>query len=116
MPPSRLNIAQKRFLLVVVSLGLFMVADTLYLLLNRLAEVLGIGYFAITELSLSRFYQIMVLSHTGIGLLLVTIATLFVVWHLPAVWRRHRQKAIYTGLVTLGLGLLLAVTGLLIVS
>jgi len=116
MPPSRLNIAQKRFLIVVVSLGLFMVADTLYLLLNRLAELLDIGYFAATEISLSRFYQVMVLSHTGVGLLLVTVATLFVIWHLPAVWRQHRQKAIYTGMITLGLGLLLAVTGLLIVS
>ena len=116
MSPSRLNSPQRRFLLVVVALGIFMIADTLYLLANRLAEVLGVGYFAVTELSLPKFYQVVVLAHTGVGLLLMTVALLFVAWHLPAVWRRHRRKAIYTGIVTLALGLTLGVTGLLVVS
>ena len=84
MSPSRLNNAQRRFLLVVVVLGISMIADTLYLLANRLAEVLGIGYFAVSEVSLPRFYQVMVLGHTGVGLILVTAALVFAAWHLPA--------------------------------
>ena len=38
--PSRLSAVQQRTLLVVVILGVFMVADTLYLLTNRLADAL----------------------------------------------------------------------------
>ena len=38
--PSRLSTRQQRTLLAVVALGVFMVADTLYLLTNRLADVL----------------------------------------------------------------------------
>ena len=93
-----------------------MFADTLYLLVNRLADSLQIGYFAVTETSLPKFYQVMVLSHTGAGLLLVVLAVAFVELHLPAVWRRSRRRAIATGIVTIGLGLLLTVTGLFILS
>ena len=51
-PRSRLGPLQKRLLLLVVGLGVLMLADTLYLLANRAADVLGIGYFAVTDLSL----------------------------------------------------------------
>jgi hypothetical protein len=114
--PSRLSALQQRTLLVVVALGVFMVADTLYLLANRLADVLDLGYFAVTDISLPKFYQGMVLSHTGIGLVLVALVLGFVVWHLPAVWRKSRKRAIYTGIVTVVLGLVLAVSGLFILS
>ena len=110
--PSRLNTLQKRCVYAIVALGIFMIADTLYLLVNRLAEWQGIEYFAITEVSLPIFYQGMVLSHTGVGLLLVALCIVFVVWHLPTVWRKNRKRAIYTGVVTLALGLVLAITGL----
>jgi len=103
--PSRLSALQQRTLLVVVALGVFMVADTLYLLANRLADVLGLDYFAVTHISLPKFYQGMVLSHTGIGLVLVALVAAFVVWHLPAVWRKSRKRAIYTGITTVVLGL-----------
>ena len=83
---SRLSSSQQRVLAVVVALGVFMIADTLYLLVNRLGELLEIGYFAATAISLPKFYQGMVLSHTAVGLILVFIAVLFVAWHLPAVW------------------------------
>ncbi|MEW6755647.1 MAG: tetratricopeptide repeat protein [Candidatus Latescibacterota bacterium] len=116
MSPSRLRTPQKRLLAVVVGLGVFMLADTLYLLVNRLASLLHLGYFAVTDTSLPAFYQVLVLSHTGVGLALVVAAAGFVVWHLPTVWRRHRRRAIYTGAATAVLGLTLAVTGLLIVS
>ena len=114
--PSRLGKAQKRLLLLVLGLGVFMLADTLYLLANRLAEVLGINYFAITEVSLPRFYQGMVLSHTGVGLALAALALGFVVWHLPRVWRANRRRAITTGAATVTLGGVLTVTGLFILS
>ncbi len=114
--PSRLNAAQQRFLLALMFFGVFMIANTLYLLVNRLADTFGISYFAVTDISLPKFYQVMVLSHTGIGLLLVVLALAFVIWHLPAVWRKNRKQAIYTGIVTLVLGLVLAVTGLFILS
>jgi len=114
--PSRLSAVQQRALLVVVALGVFMVADTLYLLVNRLADALDIDYFAVTDISLPKFYQGMVLSHTGVGLMLVALAVGFVAWHLPAVWRKSRKRAIYTGIATLALGLVLAVSGLFILS
>ena len=114
--PSRLNAAQKRLLQVVVGMSVFMLADTLYLLINRLADTLRIGYFAVTETSLPKFYQGMVLSHTGVGLVLLVVAVGFVIWHLPAVWRRNKTQAIYTGALTLALSLVLGVTGLFILS
>ena len=113
---SRLKPPQQRALFLVLGLGLFMLGDTLYLLVNRLAQTAGSAYFAVTETSLPKFYQVMVLSHTGVGLALVVLAVGFVLWHLPAVWRRHRTKAIYTGAATLILGLVLAISGLFILS
>ena len=93
-----------------------MLADTLYLLVNRLADALQLQYFAVTETSLPKLYQVMVLSHTGVGLVLAAIATAFVVWHLPAVWRAHRRRAIITGASTIFFGLILTVTGLFVLS
>lgn len=113
---SRLSFYQQRALLLVVALSVLMLADTLYLLAHRAAAALGSTYFAVTDISLPRFYQGMILSHTGLGLVLVIITLAFVEWHLPAVWRRHRRQAIVTGLVTLGLAAALTVTGLFIVS
>ena len=118
MPPrtSRLNRPQQRLVAVLVALGIFMLADTLYLLTNRLADALGLQYFAVTEISMPKFYQGLVLSHTGMGLILVALAVAFVLWHLPAVWRKNRRRAIYTGMATAALGLLLCLTGLFILS
>lgn len=93
-----------------------MLANTLYLLINRGALAAGLGYFAVTDISLPQFYQGMVLSHTGLGIVLVVLTLAFVEWHLPSVWRRHRRRAIYTGLVTVLLGGVLLVTGLFILS
>ncbi|MYA22173.1 MAG: tetratricopeptide repeat protein [Gemmatimonadetes bacterium] len=114
--PSRLSTRQQRTLLVVVALGVFMVADTLYLLTNRLADALDFSYFAVTDISLPKFYQVMVLSHTGVGWVLVVLALGFVAWHLPAVWRKSRKRAIYTGIATLTLGIVLAISGQFILS
>jgi len=113
---SRLHRGQKRLLVLVVALGVIMLADTLYLLVVRLAGGLGIDRLAVAGLSLPRVYQVMLVSHTGVGLVLVLLALAFVEWHLPAVWRRSRVQAIVTGAVTVLLGLGLAVTGLFILS
>ena len=113
---TRLGPLQRRLLLLVVGLGVLMLADTLYLLANRAADALGIGYFAVTDLSLPRFYQSMVISHTVGGIILVILALAFVEWHLPTVWRRHRRRAIYTGLASVTLGVTLLVTGLFILT
>ena len=48
--------------------------------------------------------------------MLVVLALVFVVWHLPRVWRANRRRAIYTGAITAALGGVLAVTGLFILS
>ena len=114
--PSRLSTRQQRTLLAVVALGVFMVADTLYLLTNRLADALDFDYFAVTDISLPKFYQGMVLSHTGVGLVLVVLAMGFVAWHLPSVWRKSRKRAILTGIATLTLGIVLAISGLFILT
>ena len=71
---SRLGPLQRRLLLLVVGLGVLMLADTLYLLASRAAGALGIDYFAVTDLSLPRFYQSMVLWHTVGGIVLVILA------------------------------------------
>ena len=113
---SRLRPGHRQLLAVVVGLGIFMLADTLYLLANRAAELFGLSYFAVTETSLPKFYQTMVLSHTGVGIALFVLAVAFVELHLPLVWRRSRRRAIATGVTTIGLGLLLTVTGLFILS
>lgn len=113
---SRLTRYQHRALALIVVLGVVMLADTLYLLAHRAADAAGIGYFAVTDISLPKFYQGMVLFHTGLGILLVVLMLAFVEWHLPMVWRRQRQRAIYTGVVTAVLGVALLVSGLFIVS
>ena len=82
-----------------------MLADTLYLLTNRIADALRLQYFAVTETSLPKLYQVMVLSHTGVGLALAIAASAFVLWHLPVVWRAHRRRAISTGVGTISFGL-----------
>ena len=114
--PSRLSRPQQRLVLTLVALAIFMLADTLYLLANRLANTFDVQYFAVTEISMPKFYQGMVLSHTAVGLALVVLAVFFVLWHLPAVWRKSRKRAIYTGIATAGLGLLLGISGLFILS
>jgi tetratricopeptide (TPR) repeat protein len=105
-----------RALALIIVLGVLMLADTLYLLVHRAAVAAGSAYFAVTDISLPQFYQVMLLSHTGLGIVLVVLMLAFVEWHLPSVWRRHRRQAIVTGLFTAGFGAALLVTGLLILT
>ena len=101
---------------VAVGLGIFMLANTLYLLLNRLADALDWTFFAAGETSLPQFFQTMILSHTGVGLLAVILMLVFGVGHLPKVWKRYKRPSGLSGIAYTVVGLLLAITGLFILT
>lgn len=114
---SRLTHAQRWTLRVVVGLGAFMLANTVYLLLNRLIDTMGWRAVSAETSSLPKWFQFLILSHTGVGLVLATVATVFAVWHLTRVWiRRRNRRALFTGILVLTLGLVLSVTGFFILS
>ncbi len=114
--PTLLSPAQKRLLALALVLAGFMLADTLYLLLVRLADHIELDPFALGAASLPDFYQALLLAHTGAGLLLAALMAAFLVWHLPAVWRRYHSKAVWTGVPYAALGIALTVTGFFIFS
>lgn len=116
MVKSLLTRGMRGWLLAVLALAAFMFANTLYLLVNRLAFLAGWKIFAVTDISLPKIYQVMVLSHTGAGLLLVTLVIVFTVWHLPRVWKRQRKRTIFSGVAIVAGGLGLAITGLFIMT
>ena len=105
-----------RWLVVSMILAAFMLANTLYLLLNRLADRLDWTFFAAGKTSLPKIYQLMVLSHTGAGLLTAVLLAGFAVWHLPRIWKRRRRQTITTGIALVVVGLVLAVTGMFILT
>ncbi|MFQ5888823.1 MAG: tetratricopeptide repeat protein [Gemmatimonadota bacterium] len=114
--PSLLPRTLKRFLGVALALAAFMLANTLYLLFHRAAAAIGWRFFVPGELSLPKLLQAMVLTHTGVGLLLATLLIVFAVSHLPKVWRRRHRSSIVSGLLFVALGLSLAATGLFILT
>ncbi len=93
-----------------------MLADTLYLLLVRLADRVGLEPFALGAASLPRFYQVLLLAHTGAGLVLAVLMAAFLVAHLPRVWRRYHHSAALTGAPYVAAGAALVVTGLFVFS
>lgn len=99
-----------------VALGVFMLANTLYLLLNRLADALNWTFFAAGETSLPALFQVMILSHTGIGLLATLLMLAFGIGHLPQVWKRYKRPSGITGITYTIIGLLLTITGLFILT
>ena len=101
---------------IAMGLAVFILANTSYLLLNRLADALDWTFFAVGETSLPQLFQVMVLSHTGVGLLVVTLMLVFGIGHLPKVWKRYKRPSGITGIVYMILGLTLAVTGLFILT
>lgn len=114
--PSVLPAALRRLLVATLALALFMVANTLYLLLNRLADALDWTVFAVGETSLPTLFQSMVLTHTGIGLILAALMVAFAVLHLPAVWKRHHRASVVSGILYVAVGLTLVATGLFILT
>jgi len=114
--PSLLSPRLKRMLIAALALAAFMLANTSYLLLNRLADALNWRFFAANDISLPSLFQAMVLTHTGAGLLLVTLMLVFAVAHLFKVWKRHHPSSIISGLGFVVVGLTLTVTGLFILT
>ena len=94
----------------------FLLADTVYLLLVRFASGVGLTPFAVGADTLPRFYQFMLLAHTGVGIVLVGVMMVFLVAHLPTVWRRYHAASAWSGGAYAVLGITLLVTGLFILS
>jgi len=106
----------KKLLVAALGLAVFMLANISYLLLNRLADNIGLDYFAVSETSLPKLFQAMVLMHTGIGLLLTVLMLAFMALHLSKVWKRKHNASIISGIGYVTVGLILAVTGLFILT
>lgn len=105
---------QRALLSLALFLAALLLANTLYLLSNRLASRLPgdiAERFVEGAVTISKWFQVMVLSHTGLGFVVVGLLFVFAVWHLPRIWRRHRRQTVVSGLVFVTTGLVLAVTG-----
>ncbi|UCE93176.1 MAG: hypothetical protein JSV73_10235, partial [Flavobacteriaceae bacterium] len=101
---------------IAIGLSVFMLANTLYLLTNRLAENLDLTFFASGKTSIPIMLQTMILSHTGAGILLVILMLLFGFMHLPRVWKLYQPKSGLSGIAYMSVGLLLGITGLFILN
>ncbi len=97
-------------------LAAFMLANALYLLLNRWVDMAGWNISRLGENALSRFFQVLVLAHTGVGLLLAVLLVVFLLMHLPVVWKRHHRSSVVSGLLFSSVGTVLVVTGLFILT
>ena len=106
----------RRLLAVALVVAVFMVANTLYLLINRLADAINWRFFAVGETSLPQLFQTMVLTHTGIGIVLALLMLVFLVAHLPKVWKRYHKASVVSGAFYATVGLLLVITGLFILT
>jgi tetratricopeptide (TPR) repeat protein len=114
--PSLLSPFLKKLLIIALSLAAFMLANTAYLLLNRLADALDWDFFAVGETSLPKLFQAMVLTHTGVGLLLAALTLVFAIDHLVKVWKRHHRSSVISGISLVTIGMILVVTGLFILT
>ncbi len=98
---SELSPGQKGLLRVLLALGGFMAANSLYL------------HFSPPEGQvLPAFYQWMLLGHIYVGLLLLLPMAGFILWHFTVVLRKRHPFAVWTGVGIAAAAILLAVTGL----
>jgi len=114
--PSIISPSLKWFFYILIFVAAFMLANSLYLLLYRLAENLDLSFFAVGETSLPKLFQTMILAHTGVGILLTIILLTFVIAHLPKVWRRNHKTSVISGIFYVFISLLLFITGLFILT
>ncbi|UCG85826.1 MAG: ASPIC/UnbV domain-containing protein [Gemmatimonadota bacterium] len=114
--PSLLPSAYRRLLVLALVFAAFMLANTLYLLVSRWADLAGIQLLAGGRTVLPKSYQAMVLTHTGVGLLLAVLMTLFLLIHLRIVWKRHHRTAVVSGVLFVTAELVLVVTGLFVLT
>jgi len=106
----------RKLLWVAIGLAVFMIANTIYLLLNRLSGAVDLEFFAAGKTSLPELFQVMILSHTGVGILLVILMLVFGIAHLPTVWNMYRRQSGLSGIAYVVLGLALGITGLFILT
>ncbi len=98
-----LSRGQRGLLRVLLALGGFIAANSIYLWLSQpRAE------------SLPAFYQWMLLGHIYAGLLLLLPMVGFILWHFTVVLRKRHPFAVWTGVGIAASALALAATGLLI--
>ncbi|NJN26280.1 MAG: tetratricopeptide repeat protein [Cyclobacteriaceae bacterium] len=101
---------------VALALAVFIIANTLYLLLNRFADVAGLRFFAAGDTSLPVLFQVMILSHTGVGIVVVLLMLVFGILHLPRVWKMYQKASGLSGIAFIVIGLFLGITGLFILT
>ncbi len=101
---------------VAIALSIYMLANTIYLLLNRLADGLNIEFFAAGKTSIPILFQTMILSHTGVGIILVILMLVFGILHLPKVWKMYKLISGLSGILYMLVGLTLGITGLFILT
>ena len=106
----------QNLLWIAIVLSVFMFSNTLYLLINRLADNLDLTFFTSSRTEIPLVLQTMILSHTGIGILLVILMLIFGFMHLPRVWKMYRRKSGLTGIAFMIVGLVLGITGLFILT
>lgn len=106
----------KKILWLALILSVFMLANTLYLLITRWADMLEISFLSAGEASIPNLLQLMILSHTGVGIVLVLLMLLFGFLHLPRVWKMYRRKSGLTGIAYMIVGIALGITGLFILT
>lgn len=112
--PTILTPALKAIYNSTIVLAAFMLANSLYLLIYRLGENAGWTFFSSSPIYLSKLFQVMLLSHTGVGITLTIVMLVFVFAHFPKVLRRKHKSSIISGLIYIICGLILTVTGLFI--
>ncbi|MCE2455021.1 MAG: tetratricopeptide repeat protein [Gemmatimonadetes bacterium] len=114
--PSLLSGWLRIWLAVVLGVTAFMVANSLYLTLVRIADWADLAPFALGEEHLPTIYQVMLLGHTGVGFALAALTLVFVVAHLPRVWRRLRRNVALSGALAVTLAVLVVASGLFILT
>lgn len=113
---SLLNPWQRGLLVGALGVAIFMLANTIYLLLNRIVGVGGWDWVAPGDQRLTALFQWMILGHIAVGLLLAALMTFFFVTHLPTVWARRHRASILSGVGFVLVGAALVVTGLFILT
>jgi tetratricopeptide (TPR) repeat protein len=106
----------RMLLWVALGLGVYMVGNTLYLLLNRFMGGVGLDSLVAGKTTMPVLFQVMILSHTGAGILLVFLMIAFGIGHLPKVWRMYRNKSGLSGIAYVMAGITLGITGLFILT
>lgn len=94
--PSVLPAALPRLLAATLAPALFVVANALYLLIERAGRRAGLwNVLAGGATTLPKLFQAMALSHTGVGLVPAALVLNFVIAHLPRVWQgRHTDSVV----------------------